>query len=587
MLNIAFYHKQFVGTGNEMHVATSALYLKHYIDTHKPEIAAQLHWEIPVQGSLTDQELIDFCYDNNVDVLCISLFVWNEIHFEQQMSRVRDQLPDSITVIAGGPSVSVHSDRAWLSRRPWIDYAVYGAGEQAFADIIESMVSDKKLIRFNTSNVAWRDHSRDQVIMADYRIVPEPKTSPYIHCEELLQAMVEQQQVRGITVIMPWQLTRGCPYSCTFCDWNNGLDKKVSRRKGTFRDEIELFYQLGIQQIYITDANFGQYDEDIEIFEYLAQVNLERNAGFEITATYSKLRKSNVLKLHHVMGQGKMAHTYVGFVFSVQDLDPQVLINIDRPDVSWQVHKEMIQELQHDYPEVPCAINMIVGLPGQSFASWQRTLIETMNQRCVLIVGVNELLPMSPAALDPDYATQFKMQHSTALRWNGHAWQTSAFAQSCYSFTQQEMVAMTVLTAFWQALSRARFDIGVEVDSEHLMQQVITSEIFKQLSGDLYDNWTKNNCFYYRIDLTGRPAPEGRLTACFFGHFDLAWSVHPVILRMLMNSACDLKMHYKKFMTYMKKHSTSLADPRPRLENTPRLLALPRPQVTEHYDINN
>jgi radical SAM superfamily enzyme YgiQ (UPF0313 family) len=582
MLNIAFYHKQFVGNGNQMHVATSALYLKHYIDTHKPEIAAQLHWEIPVQGSLTDQELIDFCYDNKVDVLCISLFVWNEIYFAQQMSRVRDQLPESITVIAGGPSVSVHSERDWLDQRPWIDYAVYGAGEQAFSDVIEALITHKKLIRFNTSNVAWRDPDQQRVLVADYRVVPEPKVSPYLHCEDLLRDMVEQQQARGISVIMPWQLTRGCPYSCTFCDWNNGLDRKVSRRKGTFRDEIELFYQLGVQQIFITDANFGQYDEDIEIFEYLADVNLERRAGFEITATYSKLRKNNVQKLHHVMGRGKMAHAYVGFAFSVQDLDPQVLINIDRPDVSWQVHRQMIQELQHDYPEVPCSINMIVGLPGQSFASWQRTLIETMNQHCVLLISVNELLPMSPAALDPDYATRFSMKHSTALRWNGHAWQTSAFAESCYSFTQEEMVAMTVLTAFWHALSRARWEIGCDVDSEHLMQQVITSEPFQKLCADLYSNWTENKCFYYRIDLYGHAAPEGKLTACYFAHFDLAWSVHPVILRMLMNSACDLRTDYKKFMMYMKQHSTSLSDPRPRLENTARILALPRPQITEN-----
>jgi hypothetical protein len=189
---------------------------------------------------------------------------------------------------------------------------------------------------------------------------------------------------------------------------------------------------------------------------------------------------------------------------------------------------------------------------------------------------------MSPAALDPDYATRFNMKHSTALRWNGHAWQTSAFAESCYSFTQEEMVAMTVLTAFWHGLSRVRWEIGCDVDSEHLMQQVITSDAFQRLCADLYENWVQNKCFYYRIDLYGQPAPEGKLTACYFAHFDLAWSVHPVILRMLMNSARDLRRDYKKFMSYMKQHGTSLSDPRPRLENTPRILALPRPQITEN-----
>ncbi len=60
-----------------------------------------------------------------------------------------------------------------------------------------------------------------------------------------------------------WETNRGCPYSCSFCDWGvrtmnrlrlHSFDKAVR--------EIEYLARKQIEDIYITDCNFGIFKRD-------------------------------------------------------------------------------------------------------------------------------------------------------------------------------------------------------------------------------------------------------------------------------------------------------------------------------------
>ena len=111
-----------------------------------------------------------------------------------------------------------------------------------------------------------------------------------------------------------------------FCDWNSGLTNKTTRRKGTYEDEIDLFYDLGIKGIYLADANVGQYEEDIDMVAYLAKKNIEEGAEFRTDGNFSKLRKENNLKIYHLLARGNLITDNAGFIISVQDTNEDVLI---------------------------------------------------------------------------------------------------------------------------------------------------------------------------------------------------------------------------------------------------------------------
>jgi putative methyltransferase len=54
------------------------------------------------------------------------------------------------------------------------------------------------------------------------------------------------------------ETTRGCPYSCTFCDWGGGVGTKVIKKNlNDVKSDIDSLIEVDPSSIYICDANFG------------------------------------------------------------------------------------------------------------------------------------------------------------------------------------------------------------------------------------------------------------------------------------------------------------------------------------------
>jgi tRNA A37 methylthiotransferase MiaB len=542
MLNVLFYHAFDIygirhPSCRDIYLSTVVLYLKTYIDTNFPELTNKINWLTPEQQKLTDQELINYCSDNQVDLLCTSHNIWSSSYLYQQLSRVHNQLPKNTVVVAGGPSIDVNVDPNFFKTYPYIDYAIYGSGEVAFADLINSILTDKKLIVFNTSNIAWFDYEKNKQVTADFKYVPISPISPYCSNRTLLQKMVKEQQLKNINVIMPYMLTRGCPYSCTFCDWNLGLSTKVSRRKNSYKEEIDLFHELGIKDIFLADANTGQYQEDIDMVEYLAKKNIEENAGFIVDGNYSKLQKENNLKIFHLLAKGNLIDPNWGFTISIQDIDQNVLQNIDRPDIGWNEHIQIINEVintcKGSYPKV----QLILGLPGQTPTTWRKTLSEVSKYPVHLIIFMSELLPASPAARDTEYQKKFKFVYSKSKRYVGrdNKFYEGMFPQSCVSFTQKEFVDMVLLATIYTSLrimknSTSHSDL---IDIEYIVDKFLISNEYKLLHDNLYTNWVEHDKFYYTRNFGSKE--ETIISACDTASAAGAWMPNLSFVKFLMN----------------------------------------------------
>ena len=508
MMKILFYYASPIESGNRLFLGTSNLYLKTYIDQTNPVLASNLTWLIPQQRILSDDALIKLCNESDIDFLCTSHYIWNNQLLLEQLQRIYSSLNTKIKLIAGGPSISINIDLDFFDKYPFIDYAIYGPGERAFFDLIQSLVTESKLYAFNTSNIGWYDSKKQQQVVADYQYVSMTQTSPFIHNKELFSSMVTQEQLAGYNVAVPYELTRGCPYSCTFCDWNSGLGNKTTRRKNSFKDDIDLLASLNISDIYLSDANVGQYDEDMDMVAYFAKKNLEEGATFNLLGNYSKLKKENNLKIYHLLATGNLLTQ--GFTMSCQDINATVLDNINRPDITWNEHVKIIDELQEYYPMIPSKIQLIQGLPGQTIETWRETLQEISKKSVMLQIYINELLPTATAARDVAYQDRFKFVYSNSERLSSREssdgyFFRAMFTQSCVSFTQREFVSMTVMSHIYQLLLAARFTFSKyasSFDIERLVDAFLYSPLGNALENNLYNNWL-NDKFYYTISFGG------------------------------------------------------------------------------------
>jgi radical SAM superfamily enzyme YgiQ (UPF0313 family) len=511
---ILFYHPGMHGW-----IKVNVLVFKTFIDTLYPDLAEKLEWILPVQDEMSDVELLQHIKQNNVDILCTSHYLWNHEALTNQLSRIKPKLSIR-AIIAGGPSIDVNNNKDFFDQHPGIDYAVYGPGEQAFVDIVSHLVLDTPMIAFNTSNCAWRHNQTGKTTVANYKFVKMIETSPFVHNAELFGRMVADAKERnGINTRewVPYTLTRGCPYSCTFCDWNSGLGNKVSRRKNTYQQEIDLFYKLGVKNIYLSDANVGQYDEDVDMIKYFAQKNLQEDADFRISGNYSKLNKKNNLEIFNIMAKSGLVQNTLNF--SIQDINEQVLKNIDRPDVGWDTHVAMADELREKYPHLIVKTQLICGLPGQTVESWRHTMQQIVAKNMWPIWFVNESLPASPAQYDPEYQRKWEFEYEKVVRVDLHENNyVGTVPKKSISFSQHDLVEMFTLSAICEAISLINLTMiqyfGSRIDTEFIISHLLSSKEYQMLCANLYSNWTNKQLFYFTKNFAGKR----EIYSCEIGH---------------------------------------------------------------------
>lgn len=385
---------KFIVTGSpsdKIYISPAYLMIRAYYDL-RGKNRSKVNWLPTVYNSqITVEELFEQVRAESVDVLCLSMYIWNRAQLNHLAKLVKEHMPETV-IVAGGPDLDAHCNPNFFKDNPFIDYVVYGDGEEAFTQLLDSIVDQTELS--DAVNIVTPTRLYPFKIFQDKEF---SELSPWIELKDEIQTVIDRYG-RDRTVIY-WEMARGCPYSCSFCDWNNGLHNKVKRRRNNWQAEIDLFVKLGVE-VRVIDANWGMYKEDLEIHKY--------------AITRLKFTAMNLPKLNKQVAYQLLSLSYEHFpegryVVSLQDLNEEVLKNIDRPSPPWPEHKKLIMEFLEKHPKITLKGELIIGLPGQRVDSWIDTLIEL---EATGIKSIEEniwmILPGSPA-YKKDYQKKFSI----------------------------------------------------------------------------------------------------------------------------------------------------------------------------------
>lgn len=353
--------------------------------------------------------------NEKVDVLAVSVYVWNKIYFKLICTEVKKRLPH-ITIIAGGPELDAHKDKEFFVKNPYYDYVIYGDGEKAFTNLLDHLAGfDVPLINVvdNAGTVYPHEVFNDKSTL---------KESPYLKYKDEIKVVLDkfrngyiEKFGRRPTMIGVWETTKGCPYACSFCDWSSGLHNKVrfwgnktevisNSERPTFEKELDLFADLKFDMIQWSNPNVGLTPQDVEIVDYWCNLKARNpDTPLSFILQLSKVKKDISHQLYKKMIKAGLENR---LKFDVQDLDPKVIENLDRPEIPWSEHKVMIREFIDEFPEIAgnfkSKINYIWGLPGQTLSHYDYNLVETTELGFQTHYFYFEMLPNSPAA-DPEY----------------------------------------------------------------------------------------------------------------------------------------------------------------------------------------
>ena len=432
---------------------TAPIYLDSYIKKTDAELYTKINWD-HIQLRFLDQDsLIAELNKYNSNVLCVSLYIWNNEQTLGILSGLKAKIGRPLTIIAGGPSVGIVRNKNYLHENPDIDYAIFAQGEKPFSDILKSLTTGNPLKTIYTRNCAWIDKNTGKVKKADHEFYKDSKGSPYLDSQHILIDTVNKPEYAGYKFEFPWETSKGCPYNCSFCDWTSGLSNKVSKRKAIYEEELELFASLGIFRFYMGDANFGLHKEDEEITDTLVRLKVEKGYPFKFfSINFSKVKKDVVYRIADKM----LKHDLLDyFKCSIQDMHEEILNNIDRPDIPWVEQIEYMKELVRNNPTSGFSVEVIQGLPGQTRETWENMLYEMSSYGFMMNIYKFMMIPNSPAGYDAEWNERMKIKTGQLYLDDTHS---DEYVLGSYSFDLRDYAYFNLMTEFYMRMQRANFN---------------------------------------------------------------------------------------------------------------------------------
>jgi putative methyltransferase len=290
-----------------------------------------------------------------------SVYVWNEIYCLELAKQIKMRWPQC-QIVVGGPQVS----SSW-TKHSFVDAIVLNEGERCFVTILETLLENKPLELF---------YKLPRI--EDLIEVPSPYSLKIFD-----KIVFENPTVFWSTTL---ETNRGCPYSCTFCDWGGLISSKIKKFPlERVQEDLEWIAKNRVKTIFISDANFGIFKErDLSIAHMVRDCADDPESHLEyISVTYAKNSTEDVFQIAKAFGP-----KHKGITFSVQSMNPDTLKVIKRKNMDVNNIQSLL-ELGKKY-NVHHYTELILGLPLESKESWKDGLAK------ILELGQHHRLEVHP-----------------------------------------------------------------------------------------------------------------------------------------------------------------------------------------------
>ncbi len=376
-INLCDLVHNYLGVGTYM-FPLNISYIAGYARKYAPQ-------EVDVRLFKYPDQFISAYKKDPADIVGFSNYTWNVDINKKISARVKEINPQAI-VVFGGPNID-YSPRGYarfFETHPHVDFYVPYQGEKPFIELLKAVEARGLQID------QLRSAPIDGVIFYDVRNraavvgnnIPRIKDLDSIPSPYLTGLLDEFFETKLIPIV---ETNRGCPYTCTFCaqgfSSHNRLDLfSMDRVKEELRYIATKVKNTNI--LNLADANFGVVERDMEIAEYIAKLSDETQNLKKFNTNWAK----NQPKLFEIARILKSSNIIV----SLQSLDEQVLMNVNRANIKISVFKDIMDRV--NAMGGMSGTEIILGLPGETKESHIRTLRSLFDWDVSYIICYNALL---------------------------------------------------------------------------------------------------------------------------------------------------------------------------------------------------
>ncbi|MGE3839970.1 MAG: radical SAM protein [Vicinamibacterales bacterium] len=368
-----------------------AYLIAHLADWRPLRFLLPVYVRRPVQPIVT--QLLD------ADVVFFSVYVWN-LRLSLAVARELKRVRPATWIVFGGPQIA-DDPTHFLQQHPEVDVAVSGEGEQTALGLAAGYGSDAWQ---TTPGIAFRSSGRGVIVTPkpDRLTTLDAIPSPYLTgvFDPLMTAHPEQKW------IALWETNRGCPFSCTFCDWGAATASKV-HQFGIERlyAELDWFAERAIDFVFCCDANFGMLPRDVELARYVA--HKKASTGFP-KALSVQGTKNATERAYAVQKTLADAGLNKGVTLSMQSLDHDTLEAVKRSNIKLTSYEILQQRFSRD--RIETYADLILGLPNETYETFVNGVSDLIGHGQHNRIQFNNLtvLPNAPMA-HPDSLRRYGM----------------------------------------------------------------------------------------------------------------------------------------------------------------------------------
>lgn len=314
----------------------------------------------------TATAIVDF----GADIVGFSTFIWSFEFSLAVATLVRQRNPDCL-IVFGGPSArpSMFDLRRYRECHPLVDVLVINEGEETFVEIVSSPNRDREsLIKLRGVSLfcdgQWTTHVARP--LGDLNLLPSPYEMGLV-------------PAGGLAML---QTYRGCPFTCSFCEWGVLESPKRVRTAESLIREFEAMKALKKTGALIVDAGLNLNENAFRNLETAVDVS----GFFQNRQLICEVYPAR-LKPPHFQFLESIGSPYVGM--GLQSFDNDVLAHVERSYDETRFEDNLYKLTDNN----SVALEIILGLPGDSPEQFRRSFERARRYPCALRVYHCVVLP--------------------------------------------------------------------------------------------------------------------------------------------------------------------------------------------------
>ena len=397
-MNIAIVQMNNSFSGQD-YLPLAAGYMESYARTHVKRIdqycfMKPIYRRTPIEAAV--QHLLP------ATIVGFSAYTWNRNLSLAIAKRLKEEKPECL-IVFGGPEVPDRAEE-FLATHPFVDCAVYGEGEVAFASILEQFqpsergwMSEIHSLRYFEDGIYHANALAPRLVNLDD--VPSPYLAGVF--DDLMQAHPETEW------LAMWETDRGCPFQCTYCDWGVLGKGVVYFSLERACAEFEWFAKHKVGYVFCCNANFGIKKRDVDIALYAGSIKKQYKLPRALATQNAKNAEDRVFDTQKALAEGELS---TGVTLAFESLNPPTLDAIKRKNIRIEDFKHLQQRFSQ--AGILTYTDFILGLPLETYDSFANGISETIEngQHNRIQCGNLGIFPGAEMSMDSGYLERYGME---------------------------------------------------------------------------------------------------------------------------------------------------------------------------------